>query len=140
MSFAIFVTAFRDGEGASLPLSTIRERFEKHVLRREDDGKSWHLAFGDESLPPAVLTYRVMGSDQIGGFAIERPHDDVEFWAIIAGILRDYPCVLYWPGTSAVMGSLDLLSHLPKTMVEKLGIPLVSTDPERIRQHVWDHS
>jgi hypothetical protein len=81
-----------------------------------------------------------MGSDRFNGFAVGRPHDDLEFWDIIGGILRDYPCVLYWPGTSAVMGSLDLLPHLPKLMVEKLGIPLVSTDGKRIRQHVWDHS
>lgn len=39
-----------------------------------------------------------------------------------------------------VMGSLKSLPHIHRWMIEKLGIPLVSTDPERIRQHVWDHS
>jgi hypothetical protein len=38
------------------------------------------------------------------------------------------------------MGSIDLLRHLPKSFIEKMGIPLVSTDPERIRQYVWDNS
>ena len=66
--------------------------------------------------------------------------NEIAFWKIIGGILRDHPCVLYWPGTSAVMGSLDLLPHLPKVMVEKLGVPLVSIDPERIRQHVRENS
>jgi len=39
-----------------------------------------------------------------------------------------------------VRGSIDLLPHLPKIMVEKLGIPLVSTDPGTIRRHISEHS
>ncbi|MCC7049414.1 MAG: hypothetical protein IT562_22080 [Alphaproteobacteria bacterium] len=98
------------------------------------------LSFGHPSLPATELGYEPNVKGAIKGFFARHPPEELEFWAIIASILRDYPCVLYWPGTSAVMGSLDLLPHLPKIMVEKLGIPLVSTDPERIRQHVWDHS
>lgn len=118
-------------------LQTFVAVFLDHIVREEHD--TWYLAFGDESLPLSDLFFEPKG-DRIDGFSIGRPPSEVEFWDIIGGILRDYPCVLYWPGTSAVMGSLDLLPHLPKLMVEKLGIPLVSTDGKRIRQHVWDHS
>lgn len=137
MSFEVYVSAFNDERGTWMPLADIRRRFSDYIVREEED--TWYLAFGDTGLPPSDLFFEPKG-DRIDGFSIGRPPSEVEFWGIIAGILRDYPCVLYWPGTSAVMGSLELLPHLPKPMVEKLGIPLVSTDGERIRQHVWDHS
>lgn len=137
MSFSIFVTAFKDEESTSISLSDIRRRFEPYIVGEIENG--WHIKFSDHPSLPSDLTYRRMGADRIGGFSIDRPESQIAFWEIIAGILRDHPCVLYWPGTSAVMGSLDLLPHLPKVMVEKLGVPLVSIDPERIRQHVRDN-
>ena len=137
MSFSVFITAFKDEERTSIPLSDIRRRFAPYIVGKIEDG--WHIKFADHPSLPSELTYRQMGPDSIGGFSVDRPESEIAFWEIISGILRDHPCVLYWPGTSAVMGSLDLLPHLPKVMVEKLGVPLVSTDPERIRQHVQDH-
>lgn len=70
------------------------------------------------------------------GFAVSRPPDFPSFWAIIAGILQDMPCVLYWTGKGAVIGKLETLPHLPTFFVERLGIPFVSSDPERILGYV----
>jgi len=39
--------------------------------------------------------------------------------------------VLYWPGGGAIVGSLDMVQHMPADMVEALGVPWVSTDPEK---------
>ena len=74
------------------------------------------------------------------GFSVDNPPDYPEFWHIVAGFLKDYPCVLYWPGGGTVIGSLETLPHLPKGMVETLGVPWVSTDPARIRQYVGENS
>jgi len=138
MSFSIYIGAFDKEDSAWIPLAGIRDRFSKHVIH--EDPNMLYLQFGHISLPATELGFEVGTDGRIDGFFAHHPPEEMEFWAIIAGILRDYPCLLYWPGTSMVMGSLDLLPHVPKWMIEALGIPLVSTDAERIRQHVWDHS
>lgn len=117
----------------------LRERFAKYT--RRNDGTGWFIGgFGDE---PGESEIYIEDDETISGFSVDRPPDHLEFWQIIAGILRDLPCALYWPTnneTASVMGSLDLLQHLPKDFVETLGIPFVSIDAEQIRQYVRDHS
>jgi hypothetical protein len=137
MSFSIFVSAFENEDSFRFPLAELRRRFAKHI--REDDGMIWRIGF-DEG--PGGSDVYASDQEMISGFSVARPPDSLEFWEIIAGILRDLPCALYWPTTkqAAVMGSLDLLPHLPKDFIETMGIPFVSTDAERIRQYVWDNS
>lgn len=135
MSFSIYVTAFENEDLYYFPTEAVRSRFARYI-KSEDDGL-WTIAFDEKSQGSDMY---VDDGSMTDGFAVNRPSNDLEFWKIIAGILRDLPCVLYWPGGGAVMGSLDLLQHLPKSFVKKLGIPWVSTDPERIRQYVWDNS
>jgi hypothetical protein len=137
MSFSIYVSAFENEDSFRFPAAELRRRFAKHT--RKDDAVAWRIGFGED---PGESEIYVESGDMIDGFSVNRPPDSLEFWEIIAGILRDLPCALYWPTTkqAAVMGSLDLLPHLPKDFIETLGIPLVSTDPERIRRYVWENS
>ena len=137
MSFSIFVSAFENEDSYRFPLAVLRERFAKHT--RRDDSSGWRVGF-DES--PGESEIYIESGEMIAGFSVNRPSDSLEFWGIIAGILRDLPCALYWPTTkeAAVIGSLDLLPHLPKDFIETMGIPFVSTDPERIRQYVGENS
>ncbi len=72
----------------------------------------------------------------IQGFVVHNPPPYLEFWEIIAGFLKDLDCILYWPGGGAVIARLEVLNELPKDMVEALGIPWVTTDPEQIRKYV----
>ncbi len=57
-------------------------------------------------------------------------------------MLRDFPCLLMWPNKKpvGVMGSLGMLPHILEYFVLHMGIPWVSTDPERIRQYVRENS
>ena len=132
MSFEIFVTAFRGKEALPLPKEDLRQRFSAHIAR-EDNSGWWHLAFDDGPCSTEI-------APGANGFTAFRPPDYLAFWQIIAGVLRDLPGVLYWPGGGAIVGSLDMVQHMPADMVEVLGVPWVSTDPERIRQLVWDNS
>ena len=135
MSFTIFVNRFRDEKPAYFSAKELRRRFGPAVNGRArgasvlgfEEGKAW-------------TTVDIPDGGVVDGFSIRNPVDYLEFWSIIAGFLKDLDCVLYWPGGGAVIGSLDLLPHLPKDFVESMGIPWVSTDPKRIRQYVWDHS
>jgi acetyl esterase/lipase len=116
-------------------MSILRKRFAGHIV--VDDGSTWRLRF-DEGRGESEMY--VDNASVTDGFAVNKPPDHLGFWKIIAGLLQDLPCVLYWPGGGAVMGSLDLLPHLPRSFIEKLGIPFVSTDPERIRRYVGENS
>lgn len=133
MSFEIYVSFFDTEALRTVPVKDIRERFKKHI--KSENLGCWQLAFAEGDCSTEVDPGR---KDPATGFAVSRPPDFLSFWEIIAGVLRDWPCVLYWPGTGAVIGSLEVLPHLPKEMIKRLGIPYVSTDPEQIRQYVWE--
>lgn len=130
MSFSIYISAFDKEDSAWIPLAEMRDPFSKHVIH--EDPNMLYLQFGRISLPATELGFEVGADGVIDGFFVHHPPVEMEFGAIIAGLRRDDPCLLYWPGNSAVMGSLDLLPYVPKWMIEALGIPLVSTDPERV--------
>ncbi|MBL8704090.1 MAG: hypothetical protein JNM30_04565 [Rhodospirillales bacterium] len=138
MSFSIYVSAFHAEDSAWIPIDDIRERFSRFAI--SESGTTMYLQFSSPALPATELGFEIDAGEMIDGFFANHPPDEIEFWDIIAGILRDHPCLLYWPGTSAVMGSLDLLPHIPKVFVEKLGIPFVSTDGETIRRYVGENS
>ncbi len=139
MSFDIWITAFQDRNVAWIPIESILERFVPHITEAADD---WYplrfgsgQAFGSLSLHPRDDGY-------VPGLSINRPPDDLAFWRIVAGILRDFPCVLYWPSTirTSCMGKAELLRHLPEDFIESCGLPVVSTDGAHIRDWVSSHS
>lgn len=140
MSFDISFSFFDHEEKHRIPRAALRARFGKHI-KNEESGKCWRLTF-DEGPTFAEVSSGSSIGDMIGGFVVRRPPEYLEFWKIVAGILRDFPCLLYWPNIPplGIVGSLDMIQHIPKGFIEAMGIPLVSTDPERIRQYVWDNS
>lgn len=137
MSFDLWIDAFKDEEKFWFPTTAFLHRFDGHIIDKEE--RTFRLSFdGDPTL--CRVSYYPRG-DSVDGFSISRPTAHAELWEIIAGFLRDLPCVLYWPSTThnSCMGSLDLLPHLPASFIEACGIPFVSTDPETIRRYVSDN-
>jgi hypothetical protein len=146
MSFDIFVSAFENEGPFHFPVAILHRAFAPYILsersREDREGarhKVWALAFADS---PGSTDIYLDGGDMVFGFGIGNPPDVIEFWEVVAGLLRDLPCLLYWPNVKPVgiIGSLDVLPHIPSQYIEKIGIPLVSTDPERIRRYVWENS
>lgn len=135
MSFEIYIDAFENEEPRRIPASEMAERFAS-VIGDEHLG-CWKLAFQEG---PSYAEIAVPQEKMIQGFVVHHPPPYLEFWEIIAGFLKDLDCVLYWPGGGAVIGRLEVLSELPKDMVETLGIPWVTIEPARIRDYVGDHS
>jgi hypothetical protein len=135
MSFNIFVSRFRDEEIYKFPAAELRERFGSAIVGQRRN--SWHLGFEQGE---SFAEIQVPSEEFIPGFNVRRPPDFLEFWTIIAGFLTDLDCVLFWPGGGAVVARLDVLPHLPKEMIERLGIPWVTTDASKIRDYVGDHS
>jgi|JI10StandDraft_1071094.scaffolds.fasta_scaffold742789_2 hypothetical protein len=139
VNFDIWITVFRDGNVAWVPMESILERFVPYVSQAEDD---WYpLRFGQQQASGG-LSLHPRDDCCVPGLSIERPPEDLAFWQIIAGILRDFPCVLYWPSTikTFCMGKAELLPHLPKDFIESCGIPVVSTDAAYIRDWIGAHS
>jgi hypothetical protein len=139
MSFSVWMSAFRDQDSFWFPVNELHTRFDHSPAKSEEEGSFRILSNGQETW--STVVYKPQG-DKISGFAIQRPSGDPMLWVVVAGFLRDLPCVLYWPSTTnrACMGSLDLLSHLPDDFIEACGIPFVSTDPVAIQRYVGENS
>ncbi len=138
MSFDIFVHAYRNGENFRFPAVELRRRFAPYIVGEEPG--FWSLEFPDGEGHGEVFTDK---GDLTGGFMVARPAHALAFWEIVAGLLRDCPCVLYWPmpkDSRPIVGDPKVIPHLPAPMVEGLGVPIVSTDAEFIRSYVGDHS
>jgi hypothetical protein len=146
MSFSIFVSAFKNEDKHYFSIKTLRDAFSPFIVN-EDSIKDrlerrhgiWQVVF-DPDAGTSEIYFK--DNELISGFSVNRPPDAIEFWEIIAQLLRDLPCLLYWPNVKPVgiIGSLDVLPHIPRQYIEKIGIPFVSTDPERIRRYVWENS
>lgn len=131
MSFEIYIDTFENEQSRRIPASEVAERFSS-VIDREHLGY-WKLTFQEG---PSYAEIAVPRESMIQGFVVHNPPPYLEFWKVIAGFLKDLNCVLYWPGGGAVIARLEVLAELPKDMVETLGIPWVTTDPEQIRKYV----
>jgi len=138
MSFDIWISAFQNEEQTWFPTKELLRRFDGYTTDETKDEFRFQVG-GDRTLCKVWYEDK---NGMVDGFAISRPTGHPELWAIVAGFLRDLPCVLYWPSTThrAAMGSLDLLPHLPASFVEACGIPFVSTDAETIRKFVGANS
>ncbi|MBL8703262.1 MAG: hypothetical protein JNM30_00380 [Rhodospirillales bacterium] len=139
MSFSVWMSAFKDQDSFWFPIDELHRRFDHSPTKKEEVGSFRIVSEGQET--GSTVVCRPQG-DKISGFAIQRPSGDPMLWRVVAGFLRDLPCVLYWPSTTnrACMGSLDLLPHLPDDFIEACGIPFVSTDSEAIRKFVGENS
>ena len=138
MSFSVWMSMFKEQESFWFPLRELHNRFGHSPTSQEDS--EFRLVI-DERPTSTIIIYEAQGG-RINGFAIQAPSAEPALWNIIAGFLRDLPCVLYWPSTTscACMGSLTLLPHLPDDFIETCGIPFVSTDAETIRKFVGENS
>lgn len=139
MSFDVFLQSHWNGGAYHFPTSVIRERFSKYI--KQDGGKVLGLEFD----VGYSLSYLYTDDGPLtDGFTVNRPTGNIELWRIIASFLRDFPCVLHWPAPKGsrpiIVGSLDTILHLPEIYIEGLGVPIVSTDPEFIRNYVGKNS
>jgi hypothetical protein len=90
------------------------------------------LAFDDGPSRTTVF----LDDDEITSLMIIQDAPDyLCFWSLIAGLLRDFPYELHWP-MGMIVGSADLIPHLPVNYIKTLGEPLVTTDPITIRDDV----
>lgn len=135
MSFNIFVSTFRNEDTFNFPASEIESRFAPIIIGQRHG--SWHLGFKEHG---SFGEIPVPSEAFVDGFSVRNPPDNLEFWRIVAAFLRDFGSVLYWPGGGAVITSLELLQHLPSDMIESVGVPWVTADPERIRRYVRENS
>lgn len=129
----LFLQALRNRANLRLPDGVLCARFAPFVVNRNRAGLS-KLAFG--KAPGSTVMRGDDEADRIYsslGFTNEPEH--LQFWEVIAGLLKDFPVLLHWP-MGSVAGNKALVRHIPRTYIECFGKPLITTDPETIRAEV----
>ncbi len=83
--------------------------------------------------PDGSPTELRVGKDKpSAGLSVSRPPASFEFWRAILSVLQQTPNCLYWPGGGPVIAQTFVRNHLPATMIEKLGEPILIATPEQI--------
>jgi len=128
VSFDIFLTSFQNSEVNPLPRSIVLAALSPIASRCE----SGYWRFTD-----SVATIDIPDEGPISGLTINRPPGYPEFWQAIVDILSKTPSVLYW-GIGAVVADRAVIAHLPRSFVEKLGMPTVTSDVTEILNLIRD--
>src|SRR5215475_4706580 len=127
MSFDLFVGCFRNGETAQFPRSLVDGPFEAYVSRREPNCLTLSFANGGQS-----CVFRE-DSNEISSFNVNRPAAASELYVALFTIMRSATLALYMPGNCPpLIARAEVAAHLPKSMVEKLGTPVVLQSPQEI--------
>src|SRR5215475_7716623 len=120
MSFDLFVGCFRNGEKAQFPRTLVDRPFEAYISRREPGCLTLSFRNGGQS-----YVYRD-DSNEIDSFSVNRPTASSELYVALFTIMRSATLALYMPGNCPpLIARAEVAAHLPKSMVEKLGTPVV---------------
>jgi hypothetical protein len=126
MSFDIFLQSFQNGRAVNLPDKIISTLFLKYCVNKSSD--VFILEYPDGSRSELSV-----GKDKpSAGLSVSRPPGSIEFWRAILSVLQQTPSCLYWPGGGPVIAQTCVRNHLPATMIEKLGEPILISTPEQI--------
>ena len=126
MSFEIFLQSFHNGEATNLPDELITQLFLDHYAGKSLD--VFILKYPDGSR----CELSVSKDNPAAGLSVSHPPESLEFWRSVLSMLQQTPSCLYWPGGGPVICQLLVRDNLPRTMIEKLGEPLVVSTPEQI--------
>lgn len=126
-----FLQAFRNGKDTQVPHLEVHSRFAPFLVAKDRRGRA-KLAFEEGPSRTVVL----LDDNPISSLIIIQDAPEyLSFWRVIAGLLRDFPYELHWP-IGMIVGSADLIRHLPVNYVKVLGEPLITTDEVAIRDDV----
>ena len=135
MSFDVYVQSFKNGESAGIPRQRLREAFGPHLTETEAD--FWEIRYDDASACDLDLTPHATEPSSVRGFTVLRPCADQRLWDGLASVLASGNVVLYFPGGRAPLVAHDgVTQHLPPSMVEALGQPVVVTTGREIQHEI----
>ena len=126
MSFSIFVQSFQNGRAVNVPDELITKIFSKRFVSENADIRVLEYPDGSRS------ELKVRKDCPSAGLSFSRPPASLEFWGAVLSILQQTPSCLYWPGGGPVVAQATVSEHLPKSMIEGLGDPMLATSAEQV--------
>ncbi len=135
MSFDVYVQSFQNGEFAGISRERVRDAFGAHVTDTKTD--FWQLRYDDVDSCELDLTPHASDPGMVRGFTIHRPCADHRLWDALASVLALGDVVLYFPGgRPRLVARGSVTQHLPPSMVEALGQPVVVTTGREIQHEI----
>jgi hypothetical protein len=135
MSFDVYLQSFHNGEPAGIPSQRIRDAFGAHLT--EIGPNFWQLRYDDANWCDLDLTAHETDATMISDFTVHRPCSDQRLWDALASILASGDIVLYFPGCRApLVAQSAVIDHLPASMVEALGQPVIVTSGREIQEEI----
>ena len=135
MSFDVYLQSYHYGELAGIPRQRVRDTFGSHLT--ETGSNYWQLRYDDANWCDLDLTVHDTDATMVLGFTVHRPCSDQRLWDALASILASGDVVLYFPGGRAPLVARSTVTHhLPASMVEALGQPVVVTSGREIQQEI----
>jgi len=135
MSFDVYLQSFHNGELAGIPRQRVRDAFGTHLTEIGPD--DWQLRYDDANSCDLDLMGDDTDAAMVLGFTVYRPCSDQRLWDGLASILASGDVVLYFPGGRApLVARSTVTDHLPASMVEALGQPVVVASDREIQREI----
>jgi hypothetical protein len=135
VSFDVYLQAFHHGKSAGIPRRGVREAFGAHV--QEAGPNFWRIRYDDLNSCEVDLAFHQGDSAAIESLAVHRPCGDQRLWDSLAVVLALGNVVLFFPGCRApLIGSSEVVTHLPADMIEALGEPCLVKDGSEVLNEV----
>lgn len=135
MSFDIYVQSFEKGAPAGIPLELIRHVFGSHLAEVEPD--YWTLAYGAGESCSVFPTVHHDSPDHVHSLSIGNPCDLPMLWDHLFCLMGFGNTILHFPDGSGPLVLTDTVArHVPHSMMESLGKPIVVISGQNIRQIV----
>jgi hypothetical protein len=122
VSTEIFCTRFERADLAVIPTKSLELAFEDFTA----------TSLGYE-IPGSLASCRLFESLSFSvaeggasGFAVGRPSTDIELYEALFLLLRLEGVVVYAPGSPPIVGNPASIAHLPESMLESLGCPVLT--------------
>ena len=133
MSFDLFVGCFANGEKATFPRADVEQHFGPYVTHREP--KCLTLGFGKDGESYLYID----DAAAVDGFTVNRPVHSAELYEALLSVLKTGNLVLYMPGECPpLVAHAAVGKHLPKDMIESLGVPVVLSSASDIPQRIQE--
>lgn len=125
MSFDVFVQCYGETAKAGLPREHIRSLFP--ISRDDSDPGCWVVKYDEFNTSDIFVDVE---SATIKHFMVNRPAEDIRFWAALLAILQLGSVVMFWPGSPPLVACKSNVEPLPEEMLEALGEPILIERPE----------
>jgi hypothetical protein len=129
MSLDLFIQKFERGVSNTFSKTQIKKSLGKNIVSELPE--SWEVRFSADD----GGTFYTGSDELIESLNINRPLIGIKLFEFLSVLLHSGNYVLFSPGLrNPLVGSLDVITHIPEDMISSLGQPLVVTSGKDIKK------